>query len=256
MSPRRVALLLPPSKGKADDVGGDMGITYGATLQSNHPLNAPRKRVLDALMASTTTLDSRAKRRLYGVNDAGLVAADQQAKMLSDAPTKPARDRYRGVVYTQAGLDDRSQDHPDVTVFIVSALLGLVELDTPVPNYRLEFGARLPPVGALARYWADACGAYLCDALAGYEVWNLLPQEHRGILSGCGDHLPLIDVSYVTPFGTRANTARIKGLKGQLVAAFRREGPQDAATFVAKQLPIPGWTFTTTNAGLIATCHL
>ncbi|MEX2532490.1 MAG: peroxide stress protein YaaA [Nitriliruptoraceae bacterium] len=256
MCARQIAVLLPPSKGKADDDPAISSVPYARTLTNTDPLAGPRRVVLDALLSSPTTLSREAKMRLYGVGEAGLLAADQQQAALDVAPTRPARERYRGVVYTNAGLGDRTVDHPKVTIFIVSAVLGLVELDTPVPNYRVEFGAKLPPIGSLSRFWAAACRNYLLERLAGVEVWNLLPNEHRSILDGCADQLDVIDVRFVTPSGARANTARSKVAKGHIVATLRREGPLSAKTFAALDPLAPDWTFHAVGKTLTGVCHL
>lgn len=256
MCARQIAVLLPPSKGKADDVCGRQAIPYAQTFTNTDSLAAPRRAVLEAVLASQKTLGNQAKKRLYGVGELGLAAADRQHAALDVAPTRPARERYRGVVYTNAGLSEPINDHPQVAVLIVSAVLGLVELDTPVPNYRVEFGAKLPPMGALSRFWAAACKDYLVERLAGVEVWNLLPNEHRGILDGCADQLDLIDVRFATPSGTRANTARTKVAKGRMVATLRREGPLTVQTFAALDPLAPDWTFNTVGNTLTGVCHL
>lgn len=256
MCARRIAVLLPPSKGKANDDTAASSLSYAQTLTGKDPLARPRRVVLDALLASHATLSTPAKMRLYGVGETAVVAAGQQHAALSDAPTRPARERYRGVIYTNAGLGNRTYDHPDVAVLIVSAVLGVVELDTPIPNYRVEFGAQLPPVGSLSRFWAAACRDYLLQRLAGLEVWNLLPNEHRGILGGCAEELNLIDVRFVTPSGARANTARSKVAKGHMVATLRREGPLDSKAFAALNPLAPGWTFNAEGQTLTGVCHL
>lgn len=256
MGARRIAVLLPPSKGKTADDSALSGSKYSETLRGQHPLVHARRTVLDALLTDQGTLQPAAKMRLYGVGESGLSAAEEQHQHLGDAPTRPARDRYHGVVYTNAELPNRACDHPDVSVYIVSALLGLAELDTPVPNYRLEFGARLPSIGTLARFWSEACQEYLLQELAEVETWNLLPNEHRGILGGCAEQLNLIDVRFVSPSGARANTARIKVAKGQIVATLRREGPLTIEAFAALDPLAPGWTFSVTDNTLIGVCHL
>jgi len=256
VSARRIAVLLPPSKGKADDDSVASYVPYAKTLTGTDPLAGPRRAVLKALLASHTTLSNHARMRLYGVGEAGLSVADRQHAALNVAPTRPARARYRGVVYSNAGLGERTNDHPDVAIYIVSAVLGLVQLDTPIPNYRVEFGAQLPDIGSLSRFWAAACKDYLVQQLAGIEVWNLLPNEHRGILDGCDDQLNLIDVRFVTPSGVRANTARSKVAKGHMVATLRREGPLAVEAFAALDPLAPGWTCKVEGNTLTAVCHL
>jgi cytoplasmic iron level regulating protein YaaA (DUF328/UPF0246 family) len=252
---RPIVVLLPPSKGKTDDAGA-IGLPYADTIGSSHPLHAARRAVFAALLDSPQTVTEKAQLRLYGVGASAREAVAAQTALLAASPTRLARDRYHGVVYTNAGLTDRSLDRDDVTVLIVSGLLGVTDLDTPVPYYRLEFGANLPPVGVLSRFWGDTCGTYLAGRFAGCDVWNLLPQEHRGILSGVSGDTRIIDVRFVTPTGARANTARTKVAKGQIVAFLRQHGPMSAATF-AKHAPLaPVWQCAADGDMVTAVCNV
>lgn len=252
---KRLTILLPPSKGKTGDDTAH-GASFQDTLNDGHPLATYRREVAQALCDNHRQLEPAAQLRLYGVGENKRAAVAQLTDRLLDAPTKPARERYHGVVYTNAGLETRENDHKNVDVLIVSALLGIVDLDTPVPNYRIEFGARIPPVGVLSRYWGEVAAPYLNERLSGQTVLNLLPKEHRGILAGVDTAARLIDVSFLNLSGGRANTARIKVAKGQLTQALRQMGPVSLDT-LAKANPLaPVWTLTASNDALTAVCQV
>ena len=255
MSARNLSILLPPSKGKVNDVGAS-GPPYLASLNAAHPLTIARHQVFAAVSDGHRTLSSKAQLRLYGVGEAVREVTRAQIDALGAAPTRPARERYHGVVYTNAGLADTANDHPNVHVYIVSALLGIAELDTAVPNYRLEFGASLPNFGSLARFWAAAVAGFLTERLHDTDVWNLLPNEHRSILSEIPALPQLIDVKFVTPAGALANAARTKVAKGQIVQTLRRNGPMSVTAFAASNPLKPGWDCHAEGNRLTAVCRL
>ncbi len=217
---RRPVVLLPPSRGKAS---GGARPTYARTL-TRHPLAAHRRELLDAAVASASETDDAVLSRRCGV--AGRDADDARALLrgLATAPTMPAHLRYTGVVHGNAGLATLDPATAAADVRIVSALMGLVALDEPVPLYRLEFSATLPglggsPSGSIAAFWRDRLDEELLRIGSGRRVWDLLPAEHARMWPlAVRDELDVVTVRFVGGDGRAANAARTKVAKGRLTA--------------------------------------
>jgi uncharacterized protein len=251
----RPLVLLPPSKGKSD--GGD-GPRYVSTLRRAHPLKAPRRAVLDAVTAAAEELDETSVARIAGVRRSHVDDGRMRLVELGHLPTEPAHRRYTGIVHGNAGLAELDPGTLAVDVRIVSALLGLVALDEPVPSYRLEFPASVAPLGGLATFWRDAVADHLREVTDRRPVWDLLPGEHariwpRGLVAE-RDHRP---VRFVRPDGRTANAARTKVAKGRLAAWLIAEadvGVDGAEVADAADLG-DGWTLAADGPGLVATDH-
>jgi cytoplasmic iron level regulating protein YaaA (DUF328/UPF0246 family) len=192
-----------------------------------------------------------ARRCGVAVNDAP--DARRTLRALADAPTMPAHQRYTGVVHGNAGLAEVDPAGAGADVRIVSALMGLVALDEPVPAYRLEFTATLPGLGgpgtgSIATFWRDRLAEELCRAAVGARVWDLLPAEHARMWPvGLREDLDVIGVRFVRPDGRAANAARTKVAKGLLTALLIARPRTTVAGLLrlAPDEPLgPGWTLT------------
>ena len=246
-------VLLPPSKGKSD--GGD-GPRYASTLRRAHPLQAARREVFDAVTGVAASLDEAAVARIAGVRRTHVDDGRRRLVELGELPTEPAHRRYTGIVHGNAGLAELDPATLDVDVRIVSALLGLVALDEPVPSYRLEFPASVAPLGGLATWWRDVAADHLASITADRAVWDLLPGEHARIwprgLTGQRDHRP---VRFVRPDGRAANAARTKVAKGRLAGWLIASGAAEVTgDEVAAGADLgEGWTLAPDGPGLVAT---
>jgi cytoplasmic iron level regulating protein YaaA (DUF328/UPF0246 family) len=218
---RRPVILLPPSKGKAS---GGSRPAYARTL-TRHPLATFRREVLDAAVASASETDDALVARRCGVAQRGAPAARTMLRGLAEAPTVPAHLRYTGVVHSNAGLAMVDPASAAADVRIVSALMGIVALDEPVPPYRLEFSATLPGLGrtngtgSIAAFWRERLDEELLRIGGGTRVWDLLPAEHARMWpDAVRDELDVVTVRFVRPDGRSANAARTKVAKGRLTA--------------------------------------
>lgn len=257
---RRPVILLPPSKGKA---AGGSGRAYSRTL-ARQPLAAPRREVLEAAIASAAERDDAVLARRCGVAERDATDARRMLRDLADAPTMPAHLRYTGIVHGNAGLAAVDPDDASADVRIVSALLGLIALDEPVPAYRLEFTATLPGIGGLATFWRDRVCEELLHVAGGARVWDLLPAEHARIWpDGLRDELDVVGVRFVRSDGRAANAARTKVAKG-LLTAHLLATPRSTASAVVRAVaaartkgapgPLgPGWEAAQDAGGLVAT---
>jgi len=255
---RRPVILLPPSRGKTE---GGARPAYGRTL-TRHPLAAHRRELLSAAIASAAESDDAVLARRCGVAGRDAAAARAMLLGLAEAPTVPARLRYSGVVHGNAGLAALDPAGLAVDVRIVSALMGLVALDEPVPPYRLEFSATLPGLGPLsggsvAAFWRDRLGAQLLSIGRGARVWDLLPAEHARMWpAGVRDELDVVSVRFVRPDGRAANAARTKVAKGRLTAlllAAPRTTPAGLARASAGEPLGEGWSIGVEDSVVTAT---
>jgi len=257
---RRPVILLPPSKGKAS---GGSGRAYARTL-TRHPLASARREVLEAAVASASERDAAVLARRCGVATSDAAPTRRMLRGLADAATMPAQHRYTGIVHGNAGLAALDTGGLDVEVRIVSALMGLVALDEPVPAYRLEFTATLPGLGGIATFWRDRLVEELLGVAGSARVWDLLPAEHARMWPvGLRDELDVVGVRFVRPDGRAANAARTKVAKGLLAGhliAHPRSTPSAvvrASTAAAgRGLAGPlgaGWELTLDDGGLVAT---
>lgn len=245
-------MLLPASKGKA--AGGD-GPPYGETLSDGHALDGPRRSVLDALVVDARTFTDAEVARLAGVGVRDARTQRETLARLADLPTVPAHRRYTGVVHGNAGLADVAPRRARVDVRIVSALLGLVALHEPVPDYRVELAATLPTLGGLATFWRRELAGHLQAVARGRVVWDLLPGEHRRAITP--DALAGAEVravAFVRPDGRAANAARTKVAKGRFAAALLADptiGPQQIRGIDLGE----GWRCRVDGDGVVAVSH-
>ncbi|WP_234353662.1 YaaA family protein [Gordonia iterans] len=154
-------VILPPSETKSD--GG-----RGAALQWETlclpELNPVRRRVADALVELSSDLD--ASQRALGLGKAQLAEVDRNADLF-ESPTRPAIERYTGVLYDAldyGGMTRASKTKAADRVLIGSALFGVVRATDHIPAYRLSGGSRLPGFGTLASTWKPVLSPAL-DAL-------------------------------------------------------------------------------------------
>ncbi|MCC5948658.1 MAG: peroxide stress protein YaaA [Nitriliruptoraceae bacterium] len=253
---RSALVLLPPSKGKRD--GGD-GPAFGAVLEHAQPLHDARRAVAAAAMVAGAQLDDAGIVRVAGVRRTHVDDGRARLTGLDALPTLPAHRRYDGIVHANADLDALDPAEAAAEGCIVSALLGLVRLDEPVPAYRLEFPASLPELGGLATFWRREAADELRARTAGRPVWDLLPGEHariwpRGVTDTI-DHRP---VAFQRPDGRAANAARTKVAKGRIAGWLLRHAGTvdlDAATLAEAIDPGEDWTLQADGAGLLAVDH-
>lgn len=175
MTSRPLAILLPPSEGKAS--GGRRTAWSPDDGKFGSALGQKRLALAVALSAAGGGGDT-----LLGVRGKHLAAAQQANASLLDSRTLPAARRYTGVVWNHLDLESLPADARRLanrSLFVVSGLLGVVALGDPTPDYRLKMGARLQSFGALSTWWRADLSDALNDALARRVVIDLLPNEHR-----------------------------------------------------------------------------
>lgn len=175
MTRSSLAILLPPSEGKA--LGGT-GAWRAGSGRFGRQLG-PSRREIVASLAAVNGGDAR----LLGVSGSHLERARTVNRDIEGAPTRPAHERYTGVVWDHLSvgtLSDRARARAVESVVVFSGLLGLVALEDRIPDYKLKMGASLPGLGKISAWWRSrlppVLDAWLDD---GRIIIDLLPQEHR-----------------------------------------------------------------------------
>jgi cytoplasmic iron level regulating protein YaaA (DUF328/UPF0246 family) len=209
--PRAIAVLLPPSEGKAEGGSG--------------PPWRPGPGVLPVLDASRAQV---------------LAALDPAGRGVAAAPTLPALRRYTGVLYREldaASLPPAARRRLRATALVFSGLWGVVGATDPIPDYRLKMGARVGDLGRLATWWRPRLTEALRPRLAGRVVWDLLPQEHAAAWDpGAVPVARRITVRFVTAEGATISHWN-KLLKGALVRHLAETGLADPAGLAAFDHP-------------------
>ena len=143
-------ILLPPSETKRD---GGQPLPLDLSGLSFSRLNPERRRVIRALSALARDDSASLKALKLGPKGAPEVARN---RMLKQAPTLPALERYTGVLYdalNAAELNPADRARAGERVVIHSALFGLLGADDLIPAYRLSHDSRLPEL-SLRRLWS------------------------------------------------------------------------------------------------------
>lgn len=195
-------ILLPPSEGKAP--GGD-GPGWAPRTSSDPGLDRHRRTVLRAARAWGST-----PRR---------------------APTRPAIERYTGVLYGELAwptMPPAARRRGNEQLRIVSGLWGLVAPTDAIPEYRLKMSASLPELGKLSTWWRPRLAPVLGALTAGAVVWDLLPIEHAAAMdwASCGPQ-QRVSFRFIEDDGRTVNHWN-KLLKGAVVRWLLTERPTGA----------------------------
>lgn len=222
-------VLLPPSETKRD--GGD-GPRLDLDALSFPALNPVRRELADELVKLAA--DPSAARSALGLSPRQDAEIERNAALWT-APTRPALDRYTGVLYD--ALDARSLRGAAAArarerLVVGSALFGLVRADDPIPAYRLSAGSALPGSPTLAARWRPA----LDPVLAG--LGELVVDLRSGSYAALGRIPGAVRVTVLAEHadGRRTVVSHFnkahKGRLARLLAGTRAE-PADAAAVAA-----------------------
>ncbi|NHD17182.1 MULTISPECIES: peroxide stress protein YaaA [Actinopolyspora] len=143
-------VLLPPSETKSS--GGD-GPPLRLETLSFEQLNPTRERL--ALALAELGEDLPASLAALGLSERQAGEVERNAA-LWDSPTRPALERYTGVLYDAldvGSLSAAERSRADARLAVVSALFGVVRGGDPVPAYRLSAGSSVPGIGGLRGVW-------------------------------------------------------------------------------------------------------
>ena len=217
-------VLLPPSETKAH--GGD-GPPLDLQELSFATLNPVRARLIDALVALAD--DHAASMTALGLGPKQTAEVSHNAT-LRTAATRPALDRYTGVLYDALGIRQftRAQRGRAMSRLAVgSALFGALRAGDPIPHYRLSAGSTLPGLPTLGALWRPVLTAELTGA------HELVVDLRSGAYAALGPARGAVTATVLTekPDGTRAVVSHFnkayKGLMARALALTRAE-PTDA----------------------------
>jgi len=214
-----VLVILPPSETKAD--GGDGAPLNLASL--SFPSATPtRQHLVDAVVALSADLD--ASRTALGLGKTAIAEVDRNAE-LWQAPTRPAVERYTGVLYDAldyAGMTKPTQSKARKRLLIGSALFGVLGAGDPIPAYRLSAGSKLPGEPTLSATWKPV----LREVFAGVD--DFIVDLRSGAYQNLGKVDGAVTVTVMTekPDGSRSVVSHFnkhyKGLVARDLVRTRR----------------------------------
>lgn len=218
-------VLLSPSETKSDG-GSDAPLQLESLAMPQ--LTPVRDRLIDEVVKLAS--DPAASRAALGLGK-GADAEIARNATLRTSPTRPALDRYTGVLYD--ALDARSftkvqRTKANARLAIGSALFGAVRATDPIPAYRLSGGSKLPGLPTLSAVWRDA----LPDALHAEAAGELVIDLRSGTYQQLGRVPDAITANVLTehPDGSRTVVSHFnKHHKGLLARALilTRADPTD-----------------------------
>ncbi|GAA1944382.1 YaaA family protein [Agromyces allii] len=144
--------LLPPSETKR---AGGAGAPLDMSTLSFADLAPLRTELAERLVALSADDDAAMRALKLGPRLIGEIGHN---RALWTSATMPALDRFTGVLFDALDaetLDSSARAFAADTVFVHSALFGLVGALDPIPAYRLSHDSRIPGV-ALKRFWRDS----------------------------------------------------------------------------------------------------
>ncbi|WP_028476546.1 peroxide stress protein YaaA [Nocardia sp. CNY236] len=215
-------VLLPPSERKSD---GGAGAPLALDSLAMPQLGAVREQLLDELIRLAADPD---RARVALKLGAGAHAEIVRNAALRTSPTRPALDRYCGVLYDALDAPSfttgqRAKAHARLA--IGSALFGAVRAGDSIPAYRLSGNTVLPSVGSLSALWRKDLTAALHAETAGDLVVDL----RSGIYRQLGRLPDAVTVNVLTeaPDGARTVLShfnkRYKGLLARSLVLTRAE---------------------------------
>jgi uncharacterized protein len=153
-----VLVLLPPSETKA--AGGD-GAPLDLAALTAPELTGVRTEIAESLVKLAD--DVPAARAALGLSPKQDAEIARNAELWT-SPTRPAVERYTGVLYD--ALDVRTMTRAQRArarrrLAVGSALFGLVRAEDPIPAYRLSAGSALPGLPTLRAMWKPALSPVL-----------------------------------------------------------------------------------------------
>ncbi|MFT3899820.1 MAG: peroxide stress protein YaaA [Gordonia sp. (in: high G+C Gram-positive bacteria)] len=213
-------VILPPSETKSD---GGSGAPLDLAALSFPEATDLRRHLVDSLVELSADLD--ASRTALGLGKTAVAEVERNAE-LWEAPTRPAIERYTGVLYDALAYADMSgptRTKARDRLLIGSALFGVLGAGDAIPAYRLSAGSKLPGEPTLATMWKPVLT----------QVWDGLDDFLIDLRSGAYQNLGkvpgAVTVTVMTekPDGTRSVVSHFnkhhKGLVARELVATRRK---------------------------------
>ncbi|MFF0632133.1 peroxide stress protein YaaA [Nocardia sp. NPDC004151] len=171
-------VLLPPSETKSDGgSGGPLDLDSLAMPQ----LTAVRDKLVTEVIGLAA--DTDASRAALGLGKGADAEIARNAALRTSA-TRPALDRYTGVLYDAldaAGFTKAQRAKAEARLGIGSALFGVVRAGDPIPAYRLSGGSKLPGLPTLPSLWKPVLPGALRAEAAGQLVVDLRSGTYQNL---------------------------------------------------------------------------
>lgn len=218
-------VLLPPSETKSD---GGSGAPLDLDSLAMPQLTAVRDKLVTELIGLAA--DPGAARAALGLGK-GADAEIARNAALRTSPTRPALDRYTGVLYDAldaASFTKAQRAKAEARLGIGSALFGVIRAGDPIPAYRLSGGTKLPGLPTLQAVWKQALPAALRAETEGQLTVDL----RSGIYQNLGRVPGAVTATVLTerPDGSRTVVSHFnkhhKGLLARALVLSRSE-PSD-----------------------------
>lgn len=107
----------------------------------------------------------------------------------------PAWQRYDGNLYRKAQLAERDVHRPDLRIFIVSALFGVISARDAIRHYNVAMTDRLPDGRRVNKFWqANGLASIIADLLVrigAREVHDYLSGSYRKAVEALDRKLPV-----------------------------------------------------------------
>ena len=166
-------MLLPPSETKHRPESGP-----NFDLSRIHPISEDLARTREEIL--TALIETSARPEALEILKVGKSLEEQVRANLSieTRASAPAWQVYTGVLYDAAQLSEgdyqgpagsQQNDQTGLRVCVQSALLGIVDLNAPITDYRLSMDVTLPGVGGLATRWRPTLKPVM-DQMAHHDV--------------------------------------------------------------------------------------
>jgi cytoplasmic iron level regulating protein YaaA (DUF328/UPF0246 family) len=146
---------------------------------------------------------------------------------LRTAPAARAGHVYTGVLYDALGYQSllpAVRRRADQSVWVMSALFGVVRLGDPIPAYRLSADVTLPRLGRVGTWWRPRLHTTLDEAVGGRALLDLRSGSYGAMWAPSGDISDRMAVGRVLqrlPDGsTKVVSHHNKATKGRLVRAL------------------------------------
>jgi cytoplasmic iron level regulating protein YaaA (DUF328/UPF0246 family) len=171
---------------------------------------------------------------------------------LQSAPTMWAIDRYNGTLYSAIhgrglkgtptehnSLNDAERERVKESIFIQSALFGLIPGNSLIPNYKFSANSKLPGMN-LKKHWAEAHDV-TWNRLVGQQIIDLRSKQYAE-LAPIPDSFESLTVEVYDIESGKAMNHFNKKAKGQFVRAFLQgaETIEDMAKAANLKLEIDG----------------
>lgn len=217
-----VLVLLPPSETKSD---GGASAPLELSELAMPQLTAVRDKLVTELVGLAA--DPAASRAALGLGK-GADAEIVRNAALRTSPTRPALERYTGVLYDAldaAAFTKVQRSKAFARLAIGSALFGAVRAGDQIPAYRLSGGSKIPGLPTLSALWRDS----LADALHAEAGGDLVVDLRSGTYQQLGRVPDAITANVLTehPDGTRTVVSHFnkhhKGLLARALVLTRAE---------------------------------